>query len=345
MIERRVEGKIKLYSRKILIQEEAKDLLPNYLRFLEGVVDSEDLPLNVSRETIQSNQVLQRIRRTLTTRMIREITDLETKEPETFATFWEQFGVFIKEGVATDFESRTDLLKLLRFYTTKSEGKLTSLADYKQRMLSDQQDIYYVLAGNREAAERSPHLDPLRARDIEVLLLSDIMDSFMLTSLRDYEGSNLRNIDDANLELPGEEAATESSISDEAFEALRSRFTAILGDRVTDVQASKVLRDSPSRLVSTQDAAMREMSRIQHLLGQESQLEPRALELNRGHPLIASLAERVTRNADDPLVLATAEQLYDNALLLEGLLTNPAAMVPRIESLLTAAVQNASETD
>lgn len=339
LIERRIEGKIKLYSRKILIQEDNKSLLPNHFRFVEGVVDSEDLPLNVSRETVQSSPVIQRISKTLTSRLIRELSELAEKDAEKYARFWEEFGIFIKEGIATDYAGRGDLLKLLRFHTTQSGDALASLENYKRRMVDDQKEIYYVLASDLESARRSPHLDPFTARNIEVLLFTDVMDSFMLTGLREYEGMKFRNIDDANLELPGEAETSDSAVSDEAFERLRERFAAVLGDRVSEVRASKVLRDSPARLVSPEDTPGREMQRVQHLLGRDSTLSPRILELNRAHALVAHLAERAAANADDPVIAASAEQLYDNALLLEGLHPNPAAMVPRIQQLIEAAAR------
>jgi HSP90 family molecular chaperone len=342
LIERRVEGKIKLYSRKILIQEEAKDLLPTYFRFVEGVVDSEDLPLNVSRETVQNSPVMQRIRKTLSGRLVRELNDMAAQEPDTYARFWDAFGVFIKEGIATEFADREDLLKLLRFYSSRSEDKLTSLADYKSRAVEGQDQVYYVVGNNLESARLSPHLDPLTARGIEVLYFTDLMDSFMLSGLREYEGMKLTNIDDADLTLPdGDSVGAESQISDEAFEALRNQFATALGERVKEVRASKVLRDNPARLVSSEDAVGREMQRIQQMLGRgEAKIEPRILELNRGHTLVVALANRAMANAHDPVVAASAEQLYDNALLLEGLHTNPSAMVPRIQSLLEAAARS-----
>ncbi|GAB4434761.1 MAG: molecular chaperone HtpG [Chloroflexi bacterium OHK40] len=339
LLERRVEGKIKLYSRKILILEEAKDLLPTYFRFVEGVIDSEDLPLNVSRESVQSSPVLQRIRKTLTSRLHRELNDLAEKDAEKFARFWKEFGPFIKKGVATDYEGRADLLKLLRFQTTASGDGLATLADYKRRMVDGQKEIYYVLAASPEAARSSPHLDPFTARGIEVLLLTDLMDGFMLSGLREYEGMPLRNIDDANLELPGEATAPEPQISDEQFSRLAERAATVLGERLKEVRASKVLRDSPARLVSTEDAMGREMQRINQLLGREAEQQPRILELNPGHGLVAALARRVEANPDDEVVTATLEQLYDNALLIEGLHQNPATMVPRLLKLMEAAVE------
>jgi molecular chaperone HtpG len=339
LIERRVEGKIKLYSRKVLIQEDNKDLLPNHFRFIEGVVDSEDLPLNISRETVQSNVVMQRLRKTITSRVMRELNEMVENDPEKYRSFWREFGVFLKEGIATDYESRDDLLKLLRFNSTHDPEALISLADYKSRMIDGQTEIYYVLAADLGAAQRSPHLDPLLSRGLEVLLLTDIMDSFMLTGLREYEGMKLRNIDDANLELPGEAEAREEAVSEEDFERLRERAAGVLGERITEVRASRVLRDSPARLVSAEDVPGREMQRIQRMLGQEASIAPRILELNRSHPLVARLAERTNANADDPITAAIVEQLYDNALLLEGIHENPAGMLSRLQTLIEAAAR------
>ncbi|NTU83436.1 MAG: molecular chaperone HtpG [Chloroflexales bacterium] len=338
LIERRIEGKIKLYSRKVLILDEVKELLPAYFRFIEGVVDSEDLPLNVSRESVQSSPVLQRIKKTLTGRLHRELNELADQKPEQFAAFWEEFGVFIKEGVATDYEGRADLLKLLRFHTTRGGDELVTLGQYKSRIVDGQSEIYYVLASSLEAARTSPHLDPLAARGIEVLLLTDLMDGFMLSGLRDYEGLKLRNIDEAELDLPGEVEAAASQVSDEQFARLAEQAAATLGDKVKEVRASKVLRDSPARLVSD-DSMGREMQRIQQLLGREAEQSPRIMELNPSHGLVAALARRVEANADDPVVAAALEQLYDNALLIEGLHQNPATMVPRILKLLEAAAR------
>ncbi|MCU0491141.1 MAG: molecular chaperone HtpG [Chloroflexaceae bacterium] len=340
ILERRIEGKIKLYSRKILIQEDANDLLPNFFRFLEGLVDSEDLPLNVSREMVQSSPVLQRIRKTLTGRLFKELNELAEKDADKYAAFWKEFGPFIKEGLATDYEFRDELTKLLRFNTTKSGENLATLADYKSRMLEGQTEIYYVQANDLEAARRSPHLDPLEARGLEVLLMHDLMDGFMLGNFREYEGLKLRNIDDASLELPGEAPASAVQVSDEDFARLCARVKAVLGEeKVTSVRASELLRENPARLVTEKNTPGREMQRIQQMLGRETKIEPRVLELNRGHALIANLAGRNSANSDDPVVAAVAEQLYDNALLLEGLLTNPAAMVPRLQALLEAAAR------
>jgi molecular chaperone HtpG len=342
LIERRVEGKIKLYSRKVLIQEEAKDLLPNYYRFIEGVVDSEDLPLNVARETVQSNQVLGKLKKTLTGRLTKELIDLAEKDAEKYRRFWEEFGVFIKEGIATDSGARSDLLPLLRFHSTHDPENLISLADYKSRMIDGQTEIYYVLASDLPSARRSPHLEALQERGLEALLLTDVMDGFMLTGLREYEGHTLRAADEPNLKLPGEAKPTETSISDDAFATLVTAFKERLGERIASVRASNVLRSSPARLIAPDDAPNREMERVQRMFERDYKVKPKVIELNRGHPLVANLAALLEQRPDDPLAGLLIEQIYESALLLEGLHPNPAEMVERIQALMEAAARGAA---
>ena len=341
LLERRGEGAIRLYSRKVLIQEQAEDLLPGHFRFVEGVVDSEDLPLNISRETVQTSPVLQRIRQTLTGRLTRALVELAEKEADKYATFWEEFGVFLKEGVATDPAARADLLPLLRFHSTRSDGRQIGLADYKGRLAEGQTEIYYVLAGDLASARRSPHLDPLTERGLEALLLVDVIDGFMVSGLPEYEGLRLRNVDDPDLHLPSPTEAPEPTVSEEAFARLAARVKEVLGERVTDVRPSSLLRTSPARLVSPEAGPERELARLQRLMDQNYQVPPKLVELNRSHALITDLARLVEECPDDGLIAPLIEQLYDSALLLEGLHPNPAAMVERVQALMEAAARQA----
>ena len=338
IIERRTEGRIKLYSRKVLIQEDAKDLLPSHYRFVEGVVDSEDLPLNISREMVQNSHVMSRIKKTLTGRLTKELAELAEKDAEKYAAFWTEFGVFLKEGVATDPAARAELTPLLRFHTTKDDVP-HSLADYKSRMAEGQNEIYYVLAGDLASARRSPHLEALAERGLEALLLHDVMDGFMLSGLREYEGLKLRNADDPGLKLPGESKPGEVAVSDESFGRLVARVKEVLGERIKTVRASEMLRGSPARLLSPDDTPNREMERIQRILDQDYKAPQKILELNRGHTLIANLALMVDERPTDPLIAPLIEQLYDSALLIEGLHPNPAEMVDRIQTLMEAAAR------
>jgi molecular chaperone HtpG len=281
--------------------------------------------------------VLGRIKKTLSGRLTKELAELAEKDAEKYATFWHEFGVFLKEGIATDFGARTDLLPLLRFHSTESGDRLASLADYKSRMIEGQSEIYYVMGSELESARHSPHLEALEERGLETLLFVDMMDGFMLSGLREYEGHKLRNVDDPNLTLPGEAKPSEAAVTDEQFARLVTTFKEQLGERITGVRASNVLRNSPARLVSPEDAPNREMERIQRMLERDFKVPARLIELNRGHPLIANLARLIEAQPGDPLIAALGEQIYESALLIEGLHPNPATMVERIQKLMEAA--------
>jgi molecular chaperone HtpG len=339
----RTDYGLKLYSRKILIQEYNKDLLPNHFRFVEGVVDSEDLPLNISRETVQSNPMMRQIRRALTNRLVKELNTLAEERPDDYKTFWREFGVFIKEGVTTDPSSHESLRDLLRFHSSQADGSdgLVSLKDYVSRMRADQKAVYYVLGDDLKSVARSPHLDYFRANGIEVLYLVDPFDSFMALALKEYDGKPLQNVDDAGLDLPAvsaPEAKAGEAVAQPDFDRLVDRFKTALGNRVTDVRESKRLTDSPCRLVSPEASPERDLQRVRRLLDQEYELPRKILELNRSHSLIQNLVRVLTTSPDEALVNITIEQLFDNALLLEGLHPNPADMTPRIQALMEAAI-------
>jgi len=339
---RRTDYGLKLYSRKILIQEYNKDLLPEYLQFVEGVVDSEDIPLNISRETVQSSRSVRHIQRALRGRVIRTLVELAEDQPEEYTTFWAEFGAFIKQGVATNPLDHDDLVPLLRFYTSKSGDELASLSDYVERMAGDQGAIYYILGDDRASVARSPHLDSFRARDLEVLYLLEPLDGFMMQSLKEYEGLSLQNVDDPSLELPEVEEAEregDAGVAQADFERLTDRFKRALGDQVTEVRESKLLTDSPCRLVSPDAGPERELQRVRRLLERDFELQAKILELNRRHPLIQNLARLVANHPEDAVIDSTIEQLFENLLLLEGMHPNPAQMVPRIQTLLEAATE------
>ncbi len=335
---------LKLYNRKVLIQEHFKDLLPPYLRFIEGVVDSEDLPLNVSREAVQSTPVLSKIKSALTRRVANELKNLAEEKPDTYRTFWREFGGFIKEGIATDPDSKDKFVDLLRFPSSRSENEddLVSLAQYVGRMKPDQKEIYYILGDDYDVTARSPHLEYFRKHDLEVLFMTDPMDSFMLVTLTEYDGKPLKNVDDAGLDLPEEKAGEEKpaeALSDDEFKALVARIKQVLGDRVEDVRDSKLLTDSPCRLVNPPDAVNTTLQRVQRLLDKEYQIPKKILEINRRSELIRNISARLSANADDPLIDPLVEQLYESALLSEGIHPNPAEMLPRIQLLMEAAAR------
>lgn len=349
MMSLRKDFGLKLYSSHVLIQEYNKDLLPNHFRFIEGVLDSEDIPLNVSRETVQNNRLMAQIQKALTGRLIKELGSLASDKPDDYRAFWQEFGGFIKEGVATDMAGKDSLLPLLRFRSTQAAAgdEWVSLAGYVQRMKPDQKEIYYILGEDLTSVQRSPHLDPFKQRQIEVLTLVETVDSFMMVALREFDGKPLKNVDSADLDLPPlPEQADEPAgavVADADFDRLLARFTQILGDRVQSVRASKALSSSPCRLVSPEGAMNQEMQRVYKLLDQPFTAPKKVLELNRGHALLQDLAFLVTADRQADLVRLEVEQLYESALLQEGIHPNPAALVAGIQELLGHAAHAARQ--
>ena len=340
----RTDYGLKLYSRKVLIQEHNKDLLPNYFRFVEGVVDSEDLPLNISRETVQSNPMLRHMQRALTNRLVKELGALAQDRAEDYRTFWREFGAFIKEGIAADPASHSALQDVLRFPSSKADDAhdLVSLKEYVSRMKADQKAIYYVLGQDLKSVVHSPHLDYFRANDLEVLYLVDPLDSFMAMSLREYAGKPLQNVDDAGLDLPQASPSAQveagEALPQADFDRLVQRFQTLLGDQVAEVRQSQHLTESPCRLVTPAGSPDRDLQRVRRLIEQEYQMPKKILELNRHHPLIQHLARLLAERPDEALINVAIQQLFDNALLLEGLHPNPADMTPRIQTLMQAAI-------
>jgi molecular chaperone HtpG len=343
----RTEEGLQLYSHNVLIQEYCTDLLPKHFRFVTGVVDSEDLPLNISRETVQlqSNRVMERMRNLLTKRVQSELERLAADAPDDYRTFWTAFSVYLKEGVATDPGAREPLARLLRYPSSATTGdELTSLQAYVDRMKPEQDAIYYVLADDQRSAAASPHLDPFKARDLEVLYFIEPIDSFVAVSLTEFAGKKLRNADDPDISLPPLDEATQAAqpaaLSGADFAPLLLRVREVLGDRVLEVREGKTLTASPCRLVSP-PGADRDLQRVRRYMDQQYEVPKKILELNRSSPLIRGLAARVQANPADPTVDLIIEQLYDSALLQEGLHPNPAGMVGRIQQLMEAAVGGA----
>jgi molecular chaperone HtpG len=342
MLSLRREDGLKLYARKVLIQEYYKELLPEYYRFVHGVVDSEDIPLNVSRELVQNNPVMARLKKILTGRVTSMIKSLAEDEenPEKYEQFWKAFGDHVKQGIAIEQTDRETLYPLLRLRTTTHPDTLSSLNDYVGRMKPGQKKIYYLLGDDPRSMSRSPHLDYFRENSYEVILFTDIVDSFMLLGLQKYEGFDLQNAAAADLELPEADkdkpAEDSQPMPDADFSALVERFKTQLGDRVSDVRATERLRGSIARLVDPDGTMGQEMQRVYKILEKDYETPKKVLELNPRHPTLAGVGKRP---ADDPLAHALIEQIYESALLIEGLHPDPASMIPRIEELMKAALK------
>ena len=336
---KRDEG-LRLYSRKILIQKRNKDMLPEYMRFVEGVIDSEDLPLNVSRETIQENPMTRQISNALATRVLRALARTATTEPEKYATFWSQYGMFLKGGLAMDPERRDQLVALLRFQSTRSDDGFISLDAYIERMPARQKAIYYVEGRDLEAAKRSPHLDYFLAHDIEVLYFCDpVADTYVVVSLTEHREHKLVNVDGAEVDVPDKEpdAPAEAPPAPANVESLIERIKHVLGERVQNVQTSSLLVHHPSRLVYQGEDMTRAFNRMSRLMGQDVETPKRVLELNPKHALIQNMAAMHAADPADPLLDMLIEQVMDNALLLENLHPDPAGMTERLLSIMQAA--------
>ncbi|MFQ5616066.1 MAG: molecular chaperone HtpG, partial [Anaerolineales bacterium] len=301
---RREDG-LKLYSHKVLIQDYNKDLLPEYYRFVQGVVDSEDLPLNVSREMVQSSSIMTRMKKILTGRvasMIKSLAD-DKDDPDKYVKFWENFGSFIKEGIASDFADREKLYPYLRFRTTRRPDQWSSLNEYIGQMKPGQKKIYYILGDDQRSLVRSPHLDYFRTHGYEVILFTETIDSFMLLGLQKYEGFDLQNVAAPDLELPKpdkDKAEEAADMPDETFDALVERFKAQLGDRVTGVRATSRLSGSIARLVDPEGTLGQEMQRVYKLMEKDFEAPKKVLELNPKHPTLAGLGKLPE---DNPLSL------------------------------------------
>lgn len=338
----RKDDGLKLYSRNILIDEYNKDLLPEYLRFVQGVVDSEDLPLNVSRETVQASGLMPRLKKVLTGQVLKELENLAKNDPEKFNVFWQEFGGYIKHGVASDLAEGQKLHDLLRFRTTLHPESWSSLADYAGRMKEDQKEIYYIVGDDAKSVLRSPHLDTFNDLGLEVLLLTEPMDSFLLMGLRTYKDFTLKNAAQADIkpdEKSGQEADREK-MPENDFNLLVERFKSALGERVSDVRTSQRLSQSLARLVDPEGSPNPEMQRVYKYLGKEYEVPRKILELNPTHPLLKNL---LNLGADTELGQVIIEQIYDSALLVEGLHPDPSSLAPRIQQLMEAALEKSTK--
>lgn len=348
VLSQRREAGLKLYARKVLIQEYTTDLLPEYLAFVQGVVDSEDLPLNVNRESVQANRVMANLKKTLTTKVLNEFKRLAKNKPEDYHRLFEQFGRALKQGLVVAPADREELEPLLLFPSSKSqdENEWTTLADYVSRMVNNQTDIYYVLGEDFASASRSPHLDSFRQRGIEVLYFTDPVDPVMLMGLGEFDGHKLRSADEADIDLSNvgeaQEETQDEPISQDDFGAVRQRFADVLGERVVEVRESKNLVGSPARLVSKDSNPQRNMFRINRLMDRDYELPVKILELNPRHPLLRNLSGMIAQAPGNPLIDQVAEQVFEIALLQDGIHPDPAAMAGRLYTLMQAATGGAA---
>jgi len=338
-----------LYVRRVLIQHQNKDLLPEYLSFVKGVVDSEDLPLNISRETLQENIIFTKIANSVTSNVLAHLLKVAKDNPEKYSDFWKEHGRIFKLGYM-DFANADKYQQLLRFNSSacKDDKELISLDDYVSRMKKDQKEIYFALGTSREAIDLNPHLEIFKSKGLEVLYLYDPVDEFVVTSIRKYKDFEFKSVDTVDLKsLDKFEDVSEkrdvveplSKDDEKHFDSMLDKMKKFLGDRVKEVRESKRLKESPSCLINADDSISSTMRKILKMSNSEVKLPDQEviLEINKDHKLIRNLLEIFKKNSDDEFIKDTTEQLYESALLLEGNLDDPHKLVNRLNKMLTEA--------
>jgi HSP90 family molecular chaperone len=348
----KVEPGVNLYCQRILIDQHSKTILPEWLRFLKGVVDSEDLPLNISRQALQDNALVAKIRKVITKRFLKHLDEQAKKDPEKYLEFWSTFGMYLKEGATSDYEYQKEIGKLLRFESSKSEAdKPVSLADYVLRMNPDQEEIYFINGPNRGAIEAGPYVEMFKEKDIEILYTLEPIDDFVLNHLGEFDGKKLVSADRADLSLSkdGEEEKDNETTTDEEKQAgeemdvLTKWMQEVLADNVSEVAVSKRLVDAPAMIVNPDSYMTSSMERImaanrkeQGIPGMEK--SKKKLEINPKNDLIVRLSELQKSDAD--FAAQVAHQIHDNAMIQAGLLVDPLEMVERNYKILSRVVKN-----
>ncbi len=331
----RTEPEVSLYCHKVLIDSKPEKLLPEWLRFLSGVVDSEDLPLNISREMLQDHSLLHKISGIITKRFLKHLADLAKSEADTYEKFWRQFGRFIKEGVVTCWEHKEALGKLLRFESTFTEaGKLTSFEDYVSRMKENQKDIYVLYGASRAQLEDSPYLDALKARGFEVCFFTEGGDPFVIDSLMKFGEKDIKSIDRANLDLPplDNEAPDAPSLEEASAKSLTDWVGGLFKERFSKVSISDRVSSAPAMALQGEHDLSPEVKAYLRAMGQEVPETHPEIAFNPRHPIVLKLAELQQSDAETAQLLAT--QLIDTALLRAGLLDNPADLAENSQRLL-----------
>lgn len=333
----KVEGGVSLYSKKVLIDAEPKGLLPDWMRFMKGVVDSADLPLNISRESMQDSALIRKLGAVISKRVIKMFEKEAEADPEKYRGFYKKFDRFFKEGIATDYPNRDALAKLLRFESSLTEsGAVCGFSDYVSRAKDGQESIYYLVGGSREQVESSPYVEAFKARGLEVIYFTDAVDEYVVESLGAFEGKKLVSIRHGGVELE-EHAPEGDALSDEQTAALCEFLKAELGDRVTAVASGKRLVDSPVIALVPTDGMSPQMRQMMKAMDENFKDEIKVeLEINPRHPLVKKLAE--AKDSNPELAKLVALQLLDNSLIAAGLLEDARDTVSRMNKLMEKAM-------
>ncbi len=329
----RIEPSVSLYCKKILIDDKPKEFLPDWLRFLKGVVDSADLPLNISRESMQDSNLSQNLGRAITKRFIKFLGDEANKDKKKYSEFYNKFGLYIKEGASSDFVNRESLQKLMRFETSRTKGEdKISFDEYVSGMKEEQKDIYYILGNDREFIEKSPQMEVFKSRDIEVIYVYEPIDDFVMNNVREYDSKSIKSIDSADVDLDTDEKK-KSRLKKEKTEELCKWLKDTLGEKVEEIGVSKRLVDSPVVALNADKLMTNSMKRLMKAMNKDAGDNNKVkLEINTSHKLIKQLDE--LREKDEGLAKLVAEQLFDNSLLAAGFIEDPQNMVGRINDIL-----------
>jgi TNF receptor-associated protein 1 len=331
----RSEPSVALYSRKVLIDQKPKDLLPEWLRFVKGVVDSEDLPLNISRETMQDKALIEKLNKVITKRFLKFLEDEAKARADQFLEFYREFGLYLKEGAALDYTHKEQLVKLLRFESSLTEkGKLTGFADYVSRLQPDQKEIYYLMGPNRESIESGPYLEGFKARNLEVIFCYEPVDEYVMNNVREFDGKKLTAADHADVKLSDLPKPPEGALTEAEAKELTEWLKKTLGERVADVKTSDRLVESPALALNADKFTSPHMRRMMKAMNKDGANAPLRvnLELNPRHPVVKRLASAHAASPEKATLVA--EQILDNALIAAGLLEDPTKMVARIYKLL-----------
>ena len=332
-----------LYVKRVLIQHQNKDLLPEYLSFIKGVVDSEDLPLNISRETLQENIIFNKIAQTVTNQVISHLTKIAAEDPEKYKLFWKEHNKIFRMGYS-DYANKEKFSELLRFNSSNSKSEeLTSLKDYCDRMKSGQKEIYYISGASREAINSNPHFEIFKNKDLEVLFLFDPLDEFVMDALREYKTFALKSVEQTDAKTlekfedihKKEENLPELTKDEEkTFDKLLKRIKEILGDKIAEVKVSNRLTDSPACLVNPADGMTSQMQKIFQIVSKDTSIPKKIFEVNKDHKLIRNLLKIYSSDPQDEYITLAVEQLYESSLLLEGYINDPYKIVNGIKRLL-----------
>lgn len=335
---------LKLYVKKVYISDKVDNLLYPWMRFVKGVVDTQDLPLNISREMLQNNPVVHKMRSGITKKVLSELNKLSENDPPAFETFWYQFGAVLKEGLYDAVEHREDLFKVCRFNTTDKTETLTSLDKYIARMKDGQEEIYYMSGEDAESLKKSPQLEGFVSRGLEVLLFTDTVDEFWLQMVTDYKGKNFHSVTKGQVDLnkfddekkeDAPEDKEEAKQTNESVEALRQHLEQLLKEEISYIRISKRLVDSPVCLIAEDGNVDMHMEKVLKIQQKYDPTTKRVLEINKDHSLIQKLANMREENEENPLIIETAQLLLDQAMILQGeTIPDPAGFAKRMAQFM-----------